>query len=150
MWCMTYEMILISDCWVLVIKVWFNPLIYRSRRLPLPATCNCYRRFKIIFNSICYTVWRSYSFSCATLFPGCSIVGMLIGFQCIIEPQEVTGARQKKRNWIYAPVTRYGAVSLTLKEHWMGSPLLTKDKDIPIEQNHIYSHFHMPLCGLVL
>ncbi|RXN26171.1 putative ergosterol biosynthetic 28 [Labeo rohita] len=27
-----------------------------------------------------------------------SIVGMLIGFQCIVEPQEVVGARQKKRN----------------------------------------------------
>ncbi|XP_067312371.1 ergosterol biosynthetic protein 28 homolog isoform X1 [Pseudorasbora parva] len=27
-----------------------------------------------------------------------SIVGMLIGYQCITEPQEVTGARQKKRN----------------------------------------------------
>uniref|UniRef100_A0A673HFR9 Ergosterol biosynthesis 28 homolog n=1 Tax=Sinocyclocheilus rhinocerous TaxID=307959 RepID=A0A673HFR9_9TELE len=27
-----------------------------------------------------------------------SIVGMLIGFQCVVEPQEVVGARQKKRN----------------------------------------------------
>ncbi|KAI5102553.1 putative ergosterol biosynthetic protein 28, partial [Silurus meridionalis] len=29
---------------------------------------------------------------------GCSIAGMLFGFQCIIEPEEGTGARQKKRN----------------------------------------------------
>ncbi|XP_042598781.1 ergosterol biosynthetic protein 28 homolog [Cyprinus carpio] len=27
-----------------------------------------------------------------------SIVGMLIGFQCKVEPQEAVGARQKKRN----------------------------------------------------
>ncbi|KAK6481400.1 putative ergosterol biosynthetic protein 28 isoform X1 [Huso huso] len=27
-----------------------------------------------------------------------SIVGMLIGFQCVAEPEEVMGARQKKRN----------------------------------------------------
>ncbi|KAG9268791.1 ergosterol biosynthetic protein 28 homolog [Astyanax mexicanus] len=29
---------------------------------------------------------------------GFSIVAMLIGFQCMAEPQEVSGARQKKRN----------------------------------------------------
>lgn len=31
-----------------------------------------------------------------------SIMGMLIGFQCIPETQEEVGARQKKRNWIPA------------------------------------------------
>lgn len=34
------------------------------------------------------------------VFLGVSIVGMLIGFQCIVEPQEVMGARQKKRTWV--------------------------------------------------
>ncbi|XP_017546208.1 ergosterol biosynthetic protein 28 homolog [Pygocentrus nattereri] len=29
---------------------------------------------------------------------GFSIVGMLIGFQCITDPEEISGARQKKRN----------------------------------------------------
>nr|XP_017207367.1 probable ergosterol biosynthetic protein 28 [Danio rerio] len=29
---------------------------------------------------------------------GFSIVAMLFGFQCIVEPQEASGARQKKRN----------------------------------------------------
>lgn len=111
-----------EDLWMvsvsnqLLIK-WFNPLIYRSRLLPLLAICNCYRRSASPSNLIsrCYSVWKSYSSFCAPLFPGCSIVGMLIGFNCIKEPVEASGARQKKRNWIYAPVTRYGSVSLALR-----------------------------------
>lgn len=31
-------------------------------------------------------------------FPGFSIIGMLIGFQCLPESQEEVGAHQKKRN----------------------------------------------------
>lgn len=35
----------------------------------------------------------------AAPFPGFSVIGMLIGFQCFPESEEEVGARQKKRNW---------------------------------------------------
>lgn len=53
----------------------------------IPAPCFCLQ--------MCYIRNSNSHF----VFLGFSIIGMLIGFQCLPDSQEDVGARQKKRNW---------------------------------------------------